>query len=282
MEVRFPMVRRIPALALLLLAPLGARAADQTFTRVIKLKDKLDLAIVSGAGTVEISQGPADRLTITGHVKANDWHPSDDRLRDIAANPPIRQERNIIRIGSTEELTHVIIDYEIEAPADTILQASSGVGDIFDDGVGLSARFNTGAGNIRATGLQGSIDVSSSSGDIEVEQIGQGEVKAVTGTGSLELRNVHGALRAATDAGSIKVSGVPAGDWSVRTGKGDIELTLGNAACAIDAQVGAGLVHSDLHVEGADRTDPRHLVGRINGGGHNVILQVGEGEIRIR
>jgi DUF4097 and DUF4098 domain-containing protein YvlB len=155
------------------------------------------------------------------------------------------------------------------------------VGDIFDEGVGESAQFVTGSGNIHAIGLGGRIDAYSKEGDIEVEQSGQGEVKAVSGTGSLELRNVHGALRAATDAGSIKVSGVPGGDWTVQTGKGDIELTLGNAACTIDAQTGAGLVHSDLRIEGANGSDPRHLAGKINGGGHNVTLQVGEGEIRI-
>jgi hypothetical protein len=285
--MRFLMISRITMLALLTLAPiglapLGAQAAEQTFTKVINLRDRLDLTIVSGAGNIQINQGPVGRLRITGHVKANDWRPTDDRLRDIAANPPIWQDRNIIRIGSTEQLAHVIIDYEIEAPADSIIQASSSVGDIFDDGVGQSARFNTGSGSIHATGLRGNVDVSTKEGDIEVEQIGQGEVKAISNTGNLELRNLQGPLHAATDAGSIRVSGVPAGDWAVQTGKGDIELTLGNAACTIDAQTGAGLVHSDLRIEGANGSDPLHLAGRINGGGHNVSLRAGKGDIRIR
>ena len=90
-----------------------------------------------------------------------------------------------------------------------------------------------------------------------------------------------GALRAATDAGSIKVSGVPGGDWAVQTGKGDVELTLGNAACTIDARADAGLVRSELRVESTNGSDPRHLAGKINGGGHNVSVQAGEGEIRI-
>jgi hypothetical protein len=74
---------------------------------------------------------------------------------------------------------------------------------------------------------------------------------------------------------------MPAGDWSVRTGRGDVELSLGRAACTIDAQTGAGRVHNELSIEGANVSDPRHLAGRINGGGHNVILEVGEGDIRI-
>ena len=291
MTMRFLMKSRISILAFFTLAPfclvpfgparLNAEAAEQSFTKTINLRNRLDLTILSGAGTIQISEGPAGVLRITGHVKANDWHPSDDRLRDIAARPPIEQNGNVIHIGTAGELAHIIIDYEIEAPADSIIQATSSVGDIFDDGVGLRARFNTGSGNIHAIGLRGSVDVSSKEGDIEVEQIGRGEVKAVSGTGNLELRDLEGPLHAATDAGNIKVSGVPAGDWSVRTGKGEVELSLGRAACTIDAQTGAGRVHSELTIEGANGSDPRHLAGRINGGGHNVILEVGEGDIRI-
>jgi hypothetical protein len=273
---------RIWVLAAFALVPLAVQAAEQSFTKTINLRERLDLAIVSGAGNIQISPGPAGRLVITGHVKANDWHATPDRLRDIAADPPIQQSGSIVRIGSREELTHVIIDYEIEAPADSIVQASAGAGDISDEGVGLNAQFNTGSGNVHATGLQGGINVSSDEGDIEVEQTGQGEVKAVSNTGSLDLRNLHGALRAATNAGKITVSGAPTGDWSVRTGKGDIELSLGSAACTIDAQTGDGLVHSDIHVDGVKSSDLRRLAGNINGGGHNVIVQAGQGEIRIQ
>jgi hypothetical protein len=40
-------------------------------------------------------------------------------------------------------------------------------------------------------------------------------------------------------------------------------------------------VRSELRVESTNGSDPRHLAGRINGGGHNVSVQAGEGEIRI-
>ena len=98
------MIRRIVMLALFTFvqfgltplgpARLGAQRAEQTFTKTISLRDRLDLTIMSGAGTVQISQGPAGVLVIRGHVKANDWHPTDDRLRDIAARPPVQQMGN--------------------------------------------------------------------------------------------------------------------------------------------------------------------------------------------
>jgi hypothetical protein len=276
------MTNNVRIFVLLALAPIAANAAEQTFTKTINLRDRLDLAITTGAGNILISQGPAGRLTITGHVKANDWHATDDRIRDIAAAPPIQQNGSSVRIGGAEQMSHVIIDYEIEAPADSLVQASAGAGDIADEGVGQNARLNSGSGSIHALELQGGLTATTNQGDIEVEQVGQGEVKVMSNSGNLEIRNLHGALHAITNAGNIRVSGKPAGDWSVQTGKGDIDLTLGNVPCTIDAQTGAGLVLSDLRVQGEKSPDLRHLAGQINGGGHNVTLQAGEGEIHIR
>jgi DUF4097 and DUF4098 domain-containing protein YvlB len=280
------MIARASLLALLVVAPLAAHAAtEQTFTKTINLHDKLNLEIVSAAGSIQISAGPAGQLTVTGHVKANDWHATDDRLRDIAANPPIRQDLDVIRVGVAQDPPHVIIDYEIEAPAGSIVHAASSLGDIFDDGVGESAAFTTGAGSIHATGMQGNIDAASKSGDIEVEQFGRGDVKAISISGNLDLRNLRGALHAATGDGKITVFGAPGADWSLQTGNGDIDLALGRAACNLDAQSKTGSVLSELRVDGESSPDsnhdPHHLVGKINGGGHTVTVVAGDGVIRI-
>ena len=46
-------------LALFGLAPHGAQAEEQSFTKTINLPDRLDLTIVSGAGTIQIIHGTA-------------------------------------------------------------------------------------------------------------------------------------------------------------------------------------------------------------------------------
>jgi hypothetical protein len=284
-QIKPPMTARLPLLALAL-APLNAHAAsEQTFTKTINLRDRPNIAIVSAAGNIQISTGPAGQVRITGHVKANDWHATDDRLRDIASIPPIHQDPDVIRVGLAQDPPHVIIDYEIEAPPNSIIQATSGLGDIFDDGVGQNAAFSTGAGSIHATGFSGNVEASSKSGDIEVEQFGHGDVKAISGSGNLDLRNLRGALRAATGEGKIAASGAPNGDWSLQSDKGDIDLTLGRAACNLDVQSTSGVVRSDLPIEGTSSPDPHHdqhhLVGKINGGGQNVVAKTADGVIRI-
>jgi hypothetical protein len=291
-QIKLSMIARnsflafLALLALAALAPLAGHAtSEQTFTRTINLHGPLNLAVMSGTGSIQISAGSPNQLRITGHVKANDWHATDDRLRDIAADPPIRQDSGIVRIGVPQDPPHVIIDYEIEAPVASIVHASSSLGDIFDEGVGNNVTFNSGSGSIHATAMLGSVEASSKNGDIEIEQFGHGDVKAISISGNLELRNLLGSLSATTSDGKIAISGAPGADWSVQTGKGDIDLTLGRAACNLDARSTSGPVRSDLRIEGESSSNPHpdlhHLSGKINGGGHNVTILTGDGEIRI-
>ena len=66
-------------------------------------------------------------MHIFGRVKSN-WEGNDERVREIAANPPIEQTGNIIRIGEHHENYHNIsIDYDIEAPANAFLRGLLGL-----------------------------------------------------------------------------------------------------------------------------------------------------------
>jgi len=83
---------------------------------------------------------------------------NEEKAREIAANPPIEQSGDVIRVGQHQDRVQwhgISIDYQIEAPAGTLLTANSGSGDIVDEGVGQNAKLQTGSGDIRATGLEG-------------------------------------------------------------------------------------------------------------------------------
>ena len=76
------MIRRIAMLSLFTFfqfgltpfgpARLGAQRTEQTFTKTINLRSRLDLAIMSGAGTVQISEGPAGRV-LNFRTNVDDW-----------------------------------------------------------------------------------------------------------------------------------------------------------------------------------------------------------------
>ena len=269
------------AAAILAVAAIPALANEATFERNLTVNGHVELTVSTGSGHIHITHGSGDRVHIVGHVKSN-WGGSEERVQEIANNPPIEQTGNIIRIGQRHENYHNIsIDYDIEAPANSFLEANSGSGDINDDGVGENAKLGTGSGGIHATGLQGGFVANTGSGNIYIEQTGQGDVKAQTGSGSIELKGVHGSLRAGTGSGNMKIVGTPTSDWKLETGSGTIEYWAGNAGFTLDASTGSGTVHTDQEMAVQGSFDKHHITGKVHGGGPTLRMETGSGDIRV-
>ncbi len=269
------------AVAALAMAALPALATEATFERNLSVTGRVDLSISTGSGNVHLTRTSDNQVHIVGRVKSS-WGANEDRVREIAANPPIEQTGNIIRIGAHHENLHNIsIDYEIQAPADVFLDANSGSGDITDDGIGDGTKLSTGSGNIHATGLHGGFTVDTGSGDIYADQTGQGDVKAQTGSGNIELRNLHGGLRAGTGSGEIKVAGAPSDPWHLETGSGNVEFWPGDTGFTLDASTGSGSIHTDREMLTQGSSDHHHITGKMNGGGPTVRVETGSGDIRV-
>ncbi len=269
------------AVAALALAALPALAAEATFDRTLTVNGRVELTVGTGSGNIHLTQGSGTQIKIHGRVKSN-WGGSEERVQEIAKNPPIEQTGNIVRIGGHHENLHNIsIDYEIEAPADAFLEASSGSGNVTDEGVGQSAKLSSGSGNIHATGLKGSFSVGTGSGNVFASQTGSGDVKAETGSGNIELKDLHGALKANTGSGDIKASGSPSSDWKLETGSGSIELWPGSNGFTLDASTGSGGIHTDKEMAVQGSFDKHHITGKVGGGGPTVRASTGSGDIRI-
>jgi DUF4097 and DUF4098 domain-containing protein YvlB len=272
------------ATAVLMAATLPALASEATFERNLSVSGRVDLTVSTGSGNVHITRGSDSQIHIFGKVHSNNWNGNNDsRVHEIAANPPIEQIGNIVRIGKHHEENwhNISIDYEIQAPASSFLSADSGSGDVNVEGVGDNAKLSTGSGNIHAEGLHGGFSVNTGSGDIVAEQTGEGEVKAETGSGNIELQDIHGGLHAHTGSGDIRFHGVPSMDSKLETGSGNIELWPGNAGFTLDASSGSGSVKSDPEMVVQGSFDRHHITGKVNGGGPEVRLETGSGDIRI-
>jgi hypothetical protein len=263
------------------LAAVPALGAEATFERNLTVSGRAELTVATGSGSIHLTHGSSGQIHVFGKVRSG-WGADEERVREIAANPPIEQTGNIVRIGGRHENLHNIsIDYEIQAPADSYLSAASGSGEVTDDGVGENAKLSTGSGSIHATALHGSFSVDTGSGDIYADQTGDGEVKAQTGSGSIELRNLHGGLKAETGSGNIKAGGTPVAPWKLETGSGSVEVWTGNAALTLDAESGSGSIHTDREMTTQGSSDRHHVMGKIGGGGPTVRIETGSGNIRV-
>ncbi len=263
------------------LAAIPARGAEATFERDLVVAGQVQLTVATGSGTIHLTRGASGHVHVFGRVRSF-WGGNDTRVSEIAAHPPIEQTGNIVRVGERRgNLRNISIDYEVEAPADSYLDAATGSGSINDDGVGADTRLSTGSGSIHATGLEGGYSASTGSGSIYAEGSGNDDVRAETGSGTIELHNLHGALKADTGSGSIKVEGVPVGPWRLETGSGGVDLSTDGAAFTLDASTGSGGIRCDREIMGQSRLEKHHLAGRINGGGPLVHVTTGSGSIRI-
>lgn len=254
-----------------------------SFDRTLSASAAAQLAVSTGSGNIHIAPGSGNQIHIRGQIHVS-REGSEDEARQIAANPPIEQSGDVIRVGQHEDREQwhgISIDYQIEAPAGTLLTANSGSGDIVDEGVGQNAKLETGSGDIHATSLEGPFTVKTGSGNIVAAQSGQGDVVAETGSGDIELKDIHGAFHGQTGSGDIKASGTPSATWNLETGSGTIELWTGNAPLTLDASTGSGEVTTEHEMVVKGSFDRQHIRGTLNGGGPTIRAQTGSGEIHI-
>ncbi|MDX6458184.1 MAG: hypothetical protein QOE55_1881 [Acidobacteriaceae bacterium] len=286
----------------------AAFAAEKSFDRTLSVNGPVTLRVSTGSGYIRVSPGSDNQVHVVGHVKSNNtwWGgSSDDAVAKVAANPPIDQAGNIIRVGDdhgNDWTRHVSIDYEITTPANTMLVAQSGSGDlqlsningtvkastgsgsIHAEKLGSGSRLETGSGTIDASSLMGSTTLQTGSGEIHAQLGSAGDVVAGTGSGDIKLENVQGAVKAETGSGSLDISGQPTAPWKLETGSGEISLRLGNNAhFTLDAETGSGSVKSDppLTITTHGSIDKHHVSGTVNGGGPTIKAETGSGDIHI-
>ena len=253
-----------------------------SFDRTLSVSGAAQLAVNTGSGNIHIARGSGSQIQVHGHIRVN-RDGSEEEARQIAANPPIEQSGDVVRVGAQhqEHWRGISIDYDIEAPAGTLLTANSGSGNIVDEGVGQNAKLQTGSGDINANGLEGPFTVKTGSGNIVAEQTSQGDVVAETGSGDIELKDIHGGFHGQTGSGDIKASGTPSANWTLQTGSGNIELRTGNAPVTLDASTGSGSVTTEHEMLVQGSFDRHHIQGKLNGGGPTIRVQTGSGDISI-
>jgi DUF4097 and DUF4098 domain-containing protein YvlB len=225
-------------------------------------------------------------------------------VHQVESNPPIQQSGTSIRIGYNlpeDVKRHVSINYEITVPADTSLQAHSGSGNIEVAGVrsevqaqtgsgdirmrdiGSRLRVQTGSGNIRAEDVAAPFSAQAGSGDIEASLTGSGDVDVHTGSGTIHLRGIKGGLRARTGSGNIETDGSVTGPWELHSGSGNIRMAVGSASgFNLDLHTSSGSIHSDLPITVQGSMSPRELKGSVKGGGPEVAVSTGSGDVEIR
>jgi DUF4097 and DUF4098 domain-containing protein YvlB len=233
--------------ASLALAPLRATAADNTFDRTLTVSGPIRLELNNGSGSVDIRGSADGKVHIFGKVTSG-WSVfgnSEKNVQDVAANPPIEQHGDVIRIGSgmSSLFRNISIDYKIEVPHDTDVDASVASGGMTIDNVRGPVKASSASGYLHVYGVERDTQLSVASGSIEVRNIG-GFLHANSASGEVTLANVKGDVSTRAASGSIRVSN-PGGRVEASSASGSIEVTGARNDVKVSAISGSVNVSGD-------------------------------------
>jgi len=312
-------------LGALLLAAAGCGGhvtSSASFDRTLSVTGPVRLELQNGSGSVQITAGEPGQVRIHADVRGQAWGlgNAQQRAQEIASNPPIEQQGNLIRVGYDRFRMHTVaINYTIAVPAETELQSEIGSGGLIARGVRGPVRLTTGSGSIEATDIREDAQVTAGSGSLTLTNVGgegnantgsgritlsqiRGEIRAATGSGGVTIAgpggrinaktgsggvSVSGAaadLRAKTGSGSITIAGNPAGNsyWELHTGSGSIALDVpANASFRLYAHTSSGRIETSIPVVIEERSK-KELRARVGNGDARVEAETGSGSIHIR
>lgn len=265
MKLRILVLMLAAGLALAVLP--GALAAQSgSFHRQFQVSGPVLLVVHNGSGDVRVSAMPGNTVTVDAMIHESGglfWGPDPRTIQRIENNPPVAQNGNTIRISEVDSgwTRHVSIRYTITVPPATQVQAETGSGDLYLDGMQRDARLQTGSGDVHLNHQTGNVHATSGSGDITFGQI-NGSAEFSTGSGDVRGREVTGHMRASTGSGDVRVEQVGQGAYA-NTGSGGVSLD--QVSGDVTASTGSGDVSIGGELSGAHRWD----------------LGSGSGEIRV-
>ena len=286
---RIPIFATALVYAALALAPAKIQAADNSFERTLTVSGPVRIELSNGSGSVEIKGSADGKVHIVGRVTGG-WSlfgSSDKNAQEATSNPPIEQRDNVIRIGkSMSWMKNVSIDYNIETPRDTELDANVASGGITVDNVRGPVKINSASGyvhvyraerDVQMAVASGSVDcskiggflrVTSASGDISISDV-KGEVKASAASGSIrvnqpddrvevssasgaiDITGAHNDLKVHAISGSINVSGDPSAKrlWEIKTVSGSVDMRVPpSASFLFTAEATSGDIRTNIPV----------------------------------
>lgn len=273
----------------LVAGPVRSKAADNTFERTYSVSGPVRLELSNGSGNVDIKGSADGKVHVSGKVTGG-WTlfgSSEKNVQDIVANPPIEQHDSVIRVGKNVSwIKNASIDYNIEVPRDTEIDAGVASGGITVDNVvgpvkassasgyvhvyrvGRDTQLSAASGSIDCSSIGGFLRVSSASGDVTVADVRGGvnvnaasgsirltkpgdRVEASSASGSVDVEGATNDVKVHAISGSITVTGDPSANrfWEIKTVSGSVDIRVPpNASFLFTAEATSGDIRTNIPV----------------------------------
>lgn len=209
----------------------SARAADNTFDRTFTVAGpNIRIELNNPSGNVDLRTGKDGQVHIHARVMPGGWSLFSDAeksAKEVLENPPIEQRGDTILIGkSSTLLKNVSIDYQIEVPKETEVNASLASGGITVDKIRGPANITSASGYIHVYQVDRDVQVSAASGSVEIGSVG-GYVRVNSASGSIDIHDVKGDVKASAASGSIRIDR-PGDRVEASSASGSVRITGAN------------------------------------------------------
>ncbi|HUJ40466.1 MAG TPA: DUF4097 family beta strand repeat-containing protein [Candidatus Acidoferrales bacterium] len=298
-------------------------SSSASFDRTLKVDGPVELDITGGSGSIVVRTGAPAEIRVHGQVRAGGLFLSSGtrRAQEIAANPPVDQSGNLVRLGDGARdfrFGGVSISYTVETPPDTELRLKNGSGEVQVSGlrrqvsitlgsgsatvndIGDNVTILIGSGSIRAAHIDGNVNFTSGSGSVSFQDVKE-DVRGGTGSGTVQVQRALGRVavrsgsgpirvdgarqdvRAATGSGSIIIQGDPADGafWDLGTGSGTVSLAVPSSA---SFALSAHTSSGSVRVDmpiTIEEQSRRSLRARVGDGKAHVNVETRSGNIKI-
>ena len=305
-------MRRLALVSVVLLTVAGSANASisNTIRKGFNVAEGGTLRIDASVGNIQIvSGGTGVAIEIVRDARTTSQAKADELFREYDVS--VSQSGNDVEIRSKHDRNEwhffsfgdpIDVQFNVRVPSRYNVDLKTDGGDISVSSVTGTVDARTSGGNIRLATVNGPANVHTSGGDIDVigttgpadvrtsggsitiKRAGA-EVKAHTSGGSIRIEEALAAIDASTSGGSIKANftAQPKGNTRLSTSGGDVSVSVpANVNLDIDAHTSGGGVESELPVTMVGRQSESTLVGKINGGGPQLVLRSSGGGIRVR
>ncbi|MDE3156756.1 MAG: hypothetical protein KGN76_16765 [Acidobacteriota bacterium] len=232
--------------------PVFIGSAGDTWTRSYPLQPggQVDIANTDGDIDAQGWDGPTVEVTVDRSVRASSQDAAREALRSLVIKESIAPDRVGLDVANPPGDVRVLLTFHVKVPR---------------------------LAGLRLTVADGRLQVANVAGPADLQ----------TTNGPIDARVMAGPVSARTTNGRIAVDfdaiGLTAGPMRLQTVNGGIDVTMPrNGKVDLSARAGHGGidVSGKLPIE-LDVQAPHRFEGRLNGGGARLVMETGNGSIRI-
>jgi DUF4097 and DUF4098 domain-containing protein YvlB len=312
-------VRYVPPAQVLVVGSMRADTVDFTITvpqdsSVKATLNSGNISLVGIAGQAELDSQFGD-ITVEDvqgglNIKTNSGDASAQRVQ--AGQSPIHLESQFgdlrLEQASASEISLKANSGKIglkTVTASGAVTLDSQFGDVeFTEGRAASLNATSNSGKLTLSGitLEGDLVADSQFGDIDVENVLAASYTLTANSGDISLQPAQGSIKAKTEFGRISIGeakdvqldleansggidfsgSLGAGPHTLKSKFGDVRLALPkDIALTFDLKTEFGKLKSAFQVTMSGEINEKHWVGTINGGGINLTIDVGSGNITL-